>query len=508
MKLRRRLTLVLLTTAVPLVAGMVWLRSEIEQRAMDRAVRELTLARVEAAGQERCEAATNALELGPPMMQRAWRPFREDRPAPGGNPPPGDGPPPGAAPPPGPGRPPFGMGFRVGLVAYDAAFRSKSPQPIPFPEPLRARLAAGADWASTIVGEGDERAHYVALRTRWPDGGCAYVLARGPARWRGARGIGFVTSAIALCAALVAAVWIAAGPPIRRIRALAREVGSAAGRRYAHAVPVEGDDEIAELARAFNAAGAEVRAHLTQVERREEALRSFLAHTTHDVMIPLTVLQGHLAALRRALDGGQPIHERDVAAAAEEAAHLGALVHNLSAVAKLEAGEGIVRADPVDLSALVERVVERHRPLARPRDVSLAFAVPPDAPVTVLGDMTLLEQAIGNAIANAVRYNAAGGHVAVSLETLRGEPGRFRVRIVDDGPGVSDADLARLGERGFRGRAGLEQHRDGQGLGLHIARTVAERHRFALHFAAPAEGGLEVQLEGPVVDPTRVTSAT
>jgi len=142
MKLRRRLTFVLLTTSVPLVAGLIWLRSEMEQRAMDRAVRELTLARVEAAGQERCESATNALDLGPPMMERAWRPFREERPAPGRSAPPGNGPPPGDPPPPGTGRPPFGMGFRVGLFTYDAAFQSKSPQPIPFPAPLRARLQA------------------------------------------------------------------------------------------------------------------------------------------------------------------------------------------------------------------------------------------------------------------------------------------------------------------------------------------------------------------------------
>ena len=180
----------------------------------------------------------------------------------------------------------------MGLFGYDGAFQPKSPQAPAFPESLRRRLSAGADWATSLEGTGDQRAHFVALRTRWPGGDCAYVLTRGPARWRGPRSVAFIASAIALCGGLVTAVWLAAGAPIRRIRALARDVGASARARYAQAVPVVGNDEITDLARAFNAAGAEVRAHLTQVEEREEALRSVRAHTPHDVMIPLPVLQG------------------------------------------------------------------------------------------------------------------------------------------------------------------------------------------------------------------------
>jgi signal transduction histidine kinase len=493
MSLRRRLTLVLLLTAAPLVGGLVWLRAEMQQLAAVRALREITQFRVEAIGKERCEAAPQELErLGP-------RPFERAAPPPGerGWPAPRDFPR-------GDGPPPFGAlrGTRPrppDMYAYDSAFQAADPAAPAFPSSLRSRLGQGSDSASAVERLAGERYHLIALRTHWPDGRCAFVLARWSPPSRLPRESGFIASAIALCGVLVAAVWIAAGSVIRRIRALEREVRRAAASRYAEPVAVEGGDEVASLARAFNAAGAEVRAHVTQVEQREEALRSFLANTTHDVMIPLTVLQGHLSSMRRRLEEGGRVAAMDIAAASEEAGYLGSLVHNLGAAAKLDAGEGIVRRDPVDLGALVERVVERHRPLAVPRDVEIVFAVPPDAPVRVLGDITLIEQALGNIVANAVRYNNAGGHVAVSLESPRSAPGCFQLRVVDDGPGVSPEELPRLGERQFRGEAARSARQDGLGLGLHIARVVAKRHGFALVFSSPEAGGLEVRIEGPLL---------
>ena len=490
MTLRRRLTLVLVATAVPLVAGLVWSRTEMERRATERVLRELAQFRIEAIGRERCEAAPAELNrLAIPAGAR-----------PGG--PAGEPPPPfadfGARP--GPPRGPMRRWRPMSLSAYDASYLSRDASAPVFPAALRARLSAGERIASMIEQSNGERLHLLAWRTGWNDGPCAFALARGPVPPRFTREEGFIASASALCAALLAAVWLAVGPVIRRVRTLAAEMRASAATRYERPVAVAGRDEIADLASAFNAAGGEVRAHLLTVERREEALRSFLANTTHDVMIPLTVLQGHLSSLRRRVEAGAPILAEHVQTAAEEAAHIGALVHNLGAAAKLEAGEGIVRHDPIDLSALVERVVERNRPLAEPRGISLAFAVPPDSPVRVLGDLTLIEQALGNVIANAVRYNNPAGHVAVSLETPLDEPQRFRLRIVDDGPGVAETELARLGERHFRGQTGCARRQEGQGLGLHIARTVAERHGFTLRFGRPEGGGLEVQITGPLAD--------
>jgi len=107
--------------------------------------------------------------------------------------------------------------------------------------------------------------------------------------------------------------------------------------------------------------------------------------------------------------------------------------------------------------------------------------------------VTLIEQAVSNLVHNAVRYNRRGGHVAILLEDAGG---RFRLRVEDDGPGVPEAERARLFERRHRGDGARQRDPGGLGLGLHIARGVAERHGFALTLASSEHGGLAVELEG------------
>lgn len=117
----------------------------------------------------------------------------------------------------------------------------------------------------------------------------------------------------------------ALGPVVRRVRRLTVDVRRSAAGAYLHPVAVEGHDEIAELATAFNGAAAEVRAQIEAQEHREQVLRDFLANTTHDVAIPLTVLQGR-ATMRRAQVAGEPVPAELVSHAIEDAHHLGALI--------------------------------------------------------------------------------------------------------------------------------------------------------------------------------------
>jgi signal transduction histidine kinase len=280
---------------------------------------------------------------------------------------------------------------------------------------------------------------------------------------------------------------------VRRIRALAAEVRRSAASRYSEPVRADGDDELAELARAFNQAGEEVRSHLLTLEQREQVLRAFVANTTHDVMVPLTVLQGHLVSLRKSADRQGTTAELLVSAL-EETHYLASLVHNLGAAAKLEAGEPEMARSEVDLCKLVERVAGRHRPIARERAVQVELAVPED-PLCVEGDVTLIEQALSNIVHNAVRYNHPEGHVAIVLDAHDGAR-RFSLRVIDDGPGVPEDQLSRLSERHFRGDAARTRRPEGRGLGLHITRQVAERHGFDLRFRRAEGGGLEVELSG------------
>jgi signal transduction histidine kinase len=500
--LRRRLAFTLVATAALAVALLAAARRELMLRSEAHFLRDFVLGRAASLGRERCESGTEdffAPRAGPPPEWRGrggpvgpWEP----RWLPGG---------PGLAPDHGPGfrerwsgASPGGPPRRGMLEAfvYDDAFRAADVRAPEFPPVLRAALERGADSASRRLavddrGEGIE----VAVRTGWSGGRCAIILARRNELHREPYHE-YLWSVLPVLGALLASVLAAAGPVVRRIRLLTADVRRAAETRYEQPVRVTGNDEVTELARAFNDAGARVRAHVATLEERNRTLREFLANTTHDVMIPLTVLQGHLSSLRERLESRGPLREEEIVPALQEAQYLGALLHNLGAAAKLEAGEPLVERHPVDLSALVERVVARHRPVAGPADIAIEFGVP-ERPVMASGDVTLIEQAVSNVVHNAVRYNRAGGHVAVLLEE---EPSaRFRLRVLDDGPGVAEDELARLVERRRRGNDARQRHPGGLGLGLHIACTVAERHGFDLRLGRSEHGGLEVTLAGPTL---------
>jgi len=180
--------------------------------------------------------------------------------------------------------------------------------------------------------------------------------------------------------------------------------------------------------------------------------------------------------------------------AQEEAHYLGALLENLGAAARLEADEVPLALHRMSLNRLVERAVSRQTTIARGRGVELVHALPGEE-VEVLADVTLFERAVSNLVQNAVRYGREGGHVAVVLEI---DGADFVVRVLDDGPGVADEELARLAERSYRTEAARRRHPTGTGLGLSIAKEVCERHGFRFQLKRAEVGGLEAILRGPI----------
>ena len=294
-----------------------------------------------------------------------------------------------------------------------------------------------------------------------------------------------------------ASVLLATGPIVRRVRRLTEEVRDSVKGNYQNTITVRGKDEIGELALAFVQAGKEIRSQMVRQAEREKTLRAFLENTTHDVMIPLTVLQGHLATFRERAARGEVMDPSSILPAMNEAHYMASLVHNLAVAAKLEAGEPEAQLEPVNLNEVVARAVGRHAPIARQHAVSLDHAVP-ERPLFARGDVTLIEQALSNVIDNAVRYNRPNGHVAVLLE--RSEGARFLLRVTDDGPGIPQEERARLAERRFRGNAARSRDPSGRGLGLHITSRVTELHGWNLRLSTAETGGLEVEIEGTTGD--------
>lgn len=380
---------------------------------------------------------------------------------------------------------------RPQIFAYDAAFRSDNPAAPAFSDDLRAALIAGASRAAASYPFSTAVGRQLAVQMPWGAGPCAIILSRfGPFALPASTEM---FRALLVTMTFIAAALLAAAPIIARISRLTIAVKASADSEYAAGIPVTGHDEIGELETAFNRAGAQVKTQMASIKSREATLRSVVANTTHDVAIPLTVVQGHLSTLQSLVPLEGPIQD-GLRGAIRETHYLAALLHNLGVAARLENPTPVLECQPLDLNKVVERVVARHQPLARTLTVELDAAVP-EQPSLVSADVTLVEQAASNLVHNAIHYNNAGGHVAVILATID-DGRRFSLRVIDDGPGIPASERARLTDRAFRGEAGRARRPEGQGLGLHIVREVVDRHAFELRIGASEFGGTEIDIRG------------
>lgn len=486
MKLRTRLALTAVVAVLPVVVAMLLLQRSLWEYSQEDALEAAVLSRMQVE-RARCEATPETWRPQPSEEgaqhgrfvfedsagPRVRTPRTEVMDAPSG---------------PRPKKKAGRAPTFVTLFPYDSHLVSRNPLAPGLVEVSGEEARAGLV-SRRFVQDGQSVLDLV-VRMPWEEGPCAFVLVRSIDPPRPSRMVLVPLQDWTLIIfTVVAAVVVALGSVIQRVRLLTEEVRASARSGYAQPVSVRGQDEISDLARAFQDARAEIQSRMAHQEAREQGLRDFLANTTHDVMTPLTVLQGHLSAMQRQLARGEPVGADDVSSAMSESHYMASLVHNLAAATRLEAGAPHVQSAPVDLNDVVLRVLGRHRPIARQRRIELEGGVP-EAPVRVMGDVTLIEQAVSNVVGNGVRHGHDGGHVAVVLEGLR--DGGFRLRVFDDGPGIPEEERTRILERGFRGNAARTRAPEGQGLGLHIAHHVARVHGWSLSLGPSEHGGLEV----------------
>lgn len=476
MKLQTRLLVTTLLASVPLVLSLFWYERRSRFAMIEASVTTSVLDTMRGETLEECERSpsTFVAKMPPnPRMHGRGRGL-------------------------GSGTGPAGYGAGpLSLYAYGSDFNAQNPDaPALGRELIEAMRDKRSVASRTVDLEG--RVGLEAL-VAMPNGkACSYVLARRPIPVVLLSGPFQLRTAIAwLLPALgvLGAVYLSLGLLVRRVTQLTRDVKTSARTAYAELPTDSGSDELAELRQAFRDAGKAIRSQLSSLEANERILREFLANTTHDVMLPLTVLQGHLATLaeeRKA--AGTPTTEA-MAGALRESHYIGALLRNLALAAKLDGGQPNANLESFDLAKLVERAAMRHRYMAAQQQVELNHAIP-EQPLVMRGDSVSIEQAVSNVIYNAVAYNRTGGHVAVLLERQGGESdATFVLQVTDDGPGVAEDELAHLVERHYRGDAARSRSQGG-GLGLNIAHRVAELHGWTMSLAASSEGGLQVSFRG------------
>lgn len=212
--------------------------------------------------------------------------------------------------------------------------------------------------------------------------------------------------------------------------------------------------------------------HETTEERALDRLRrSFTASVSHELRTPLTSILGYLELLRESLAELDSTQDRYLSVIDRNANRLLHLVNDLLFVAQIQAGNFEIEPCEVDPAELARAAVESARPAADAKRIELSLHIRSSRPI--LGDPTRLAQALDNLISNAVKFTSDRGRVDVSVEVT---DERCTLTVVDDGIGVPKAEQARLFERFFRSSNASENVIPGTGLGLTIARAIAEAH--------------------------------
>src|SRR5882672_4767922 len=205
-------------------------------------------------------------------------------------------------------------------------------------------------------------------------------------------------------------------------------------------------------------------------QMRLEAMRKdFVANASHELRSPLTVISGYLETLSQD-ESVDPNLRGPIDAMRRQALRMTAIVHDLLELSRLEAEEGALTGEPVDVGALLGRLrSDLLARLSQTRDVQIVV----DSSDRLLGVEAQLHSAFGNLLENAAKYTAPDGTIA--MRWWRDEQGGH-LSVRDTGIGIAAAHIPRLTERFYRVDPGRSRASGGSGLGLAIVKHVLQRH--------------------------------
>ncbi len=223
------------------------------------------------------------------------------------------------------------------------------------------------------------------------------------------------------------------------------------------------------------------RRHIQDLEKASQNVNEFIAMLAHELRNPLAPIRNAVHIMGQ-VPAGDPAQQAMRETIDRQSAQLARIVEDMIDIARITRGALAMESRRLDLSEVVRHAVETSTPVIEAGRHSLELDLPSEA-LPVVGDPHRLAQVLSNILNNAARYTPRGGSIAVRA---RAEQGDAVVRVRDSGRGIEPEMIERIFDMFVQGRAPLQRVGGGLGVGLALARRIAELHG----------GGVEARSEG------------
>ncbi|HID40029.1 MAG TPA: HAMP domain-containing histidine kinase [Calditrichaeota bacterium] len=273
----------------------------------------------------------------------------------------------------------------------------------------------------------------------------------------------------------------------KRLHRVTRTVRDFERGDYNQRLSVDSDDEVSELAAAFNRMADTIQKNIRDLEKNAILRRELIANISHDLRSPLASIQGYIETVLMKDDQLMPEERKSyLVTILKNVTNLNQLVHELFDLSKFDAKQTQPHFEPFSIADLTQDVALKFQPIAEDKGIHLLTKLPVNLPF-VYGDIGMIERVLSNLIDNALRYTKAEGKVTIQLEK---KEDAVCINVSDTGAGIPEEDLPYVFERFYRvEKSRTRNSADGSGLGLAIAKKIIEAHNSTIRVQSKLNGG-------------------